>query len=142
MPSDLIEHGASPSYDLINETGIVMKQWTWKPERDVVDKKDANDKVIFRSFRNPRLMADFSGRAVPNVSGALEGLAIIHPGTANTFANWASSDVWHGFTFASGNKMIVDSIQTAISEENDPEISGTCGFWPGIANSDLDDATS
>lgn len=142
MPSALIEHGDSPDYDLIDETGIVMKSSTWKPERDLVQKKDSNDQTIFLSYRDPRLTLDFSGVAVPNGSGDLQGLAVVHPGTAQTLANWGTGASWHQFTFATGNKMVITSIQTSLTEEKEPEISGSATFWPGIANADLDGATS
>lgn len=141
MPvSATIDHGAKPSYDLIDETGMLVKSLEWKPMRDVTEKKNANQQVIYYSARNPRLEGSIKGPAVPASGGALEGLAIVHPGVATAIANFGTGKSVHGFAFASGNKVIIKDPTQSLSEEEEAQLDIPFVFLPGIST--YDDATS
>lgn len=135
-----IDHGSRPAYDLIDETGILVKGLEWKPNRKYIERTDANEDVIYLSARAARLDGDIKGPAVPTSGGALEGLAAIHPGVATAIANFSTGKVVHGFTFATGAKVIVKDVTQSLSEEKEAELSIPVTFYPKLTN--LNSATS
>lgn len=127
-----IDHGAKPSYDLVDETGLMVKSVDFKPMRDYVERKNAAGQVIWLSGRNPRLEISIKGPAVPSSGGALEGLAAIHPGVATVIANFGTSDTIHGFVGPSTTKVIVKDPTQSLSDEEEAQIEVPCVFMPGI----------
>jgi hypothetical protein len=133
-----INQGALPSYNEVNETGINVRTLTWTPQRDVKEKKDYTDAVVYKSARNPRLQVQIQGVAIPGSGGALEGIAIVHPGAAVVIANLPDAKVVHGFTAPTSTKVIVDEVSATTGEEEAYSIDVTATFWQYITTFDSD----
>ena len=127
-----IDQGSLPSYDLVDETGILVKSLEWKATRKYVERTNADEEVIWHSARSPRLEGTIKGPAVPAAGGALEGLAAIHPGVATTIANFASGKTIHGFAWVSGTKVIVKDVTQSLSDEKEAEFDIPVVFLPKI----------
>lgn len=124
----IIEHGAKPTYDLVDETGVLVTKLSIKPTREYVERKNSQRMVSYIRAENPRITFEFSGIIVGN---AASGFADQHPGTAVTaLANFQGAV--HGFTPTEG-KIIFKDPTRELSDTDEPQVSFTAEMFPGIA---------
>lgn len=129
----ILEHGVKPSFDLVDETGILTKKVSIKAERDFVERLNAQRMVGYVRGTNPRLTFDISGSIIPDLSGNAQGLAAANPGVAITLLNFTGSASRHGFS-ASDNKLILlKDAGSELSEEEEPQVSINAQLYPGIS---------
>jgi hypothetical protein len=79
------------------------------------------------------LEGSIKGPAVPGSGGALEGLAIVHPGVAVAIANFASGDSIHGFAADGTTKVIIKDPTQTLSREDEAQLDIPFVFLPGIS---------
>lgn len=139
--TDMIEHGAEPTGALLDETGLNVNKLSLNGKRDYTRRKDGETKaVVYMRGENPRLEGSLSGEPIRNGSGALQGLALVSPGTANALLNLPNGVTVHGFAFTSTTKVIVLDVSTEKSDEEEDKITVPFEFWPSITT--YDSATS
>ena len=66
----IIEHGAKPTYDLVDETGVLVTKLSIKPTREYVERKNSQRMVSYIRAENPRITFEFSGIIVGNTASA------------------------------------------------------------------------
>jgi hypothetical protein len=108
MPVEpIIEHGITPGYRHIDETGMLVTDCSWKPMRDEVAHKGSNRAVEYLRYEDPRLEGEIKGRPIRNPAGEAHGLANVHPGTAVDLANVADGRDIHGFVIDDDNVTVI-----------------------------------
>ena len=124
----IIEHGAKPTYDLVDETGVLVTKLSIKPTREYVERKNSQRMVSYIRAENPRITFEFSGIIVGNTAS---GFADQHPGTAVTvLANFQGAI--HGFSPTEG-KIIYKDPTRELSDTDEPQVSFTAEMFPGIS---------
>ena len=124
----IIEHGARPSYDLSDETGVLVHKLSIKPTREYVERKNSHRMVAYVRAENPRISFEFSGVIVGD---SATGFADQHPGTAITaLANFQGAI--HGFSPTDG-KIIYKDPTRELSDTDEPQVSFSAEMFPGIA---------
>lgn len=142
MPTAIIEHGALPDYNIVDETGLRVESIDWKPQRARTERTKYDGKIIYVKATSAKMDIDIKGKPIPSGGGALEGLANTHPGVAVAVANFAATDNVHGFVAPTGAKVIVGDPTRNQTLEAEAEITIPCTFYPDIAVADMSSATS
>jgi hypothetical protein len=133
MPVDaIIEHGVKPGYDLVDETGLLVKSLEITPTREKIQRKGNNRKVSYVRYENPLLNLAFSGAILPDGAGAAVGFANQHPGTTITALANYTGDI-HGFSPADGKIIYEDPVRSLSDGDEEPQVSFTAVQYPGIA---------
>lgn len=133
MIQPIIEHGVKPNYDLVDETGVMVKSVSFKGERDWVERKGSSRMISYIRGENPRLLIDISGSMIPSPSGNAQGLAAAHPGAAVTLANFTGAAVRHGFSATDNRRIVLKDAGTELTDEEEPQVTLACQLYPGIA---------
>jgi|GEM_PF-3965975 len=130
--TSLLVQGVYPADEVVDETGLKISEMDIEAKRTYVEKKDGGTRMV-ASIRgeNPMLAFTFTGEPI-RTAGALVGLAIVHPGTANIFANIPASSTINGFVLPSSVQVIVKDVKTKKSDTAEDKITIPCEFWPGI----------
>lgn len=142
MPTAIIEHGAQPSYSVVDETGLRVEGVDWKPQRKRTEKTNYQGKYIYVKGESAKMDIDIKGKPIPSSGGAIEGLADAHPGVAVSIANFAATDSVHGFVAPSGVKVVVGDPTRNTTLDAEAEITIPCTFYPDITPANHSSATS
>lgn len=128
----IIEHGVKPNYDVLDETGVLVKSLSIKPTRESVERKGGQRLVVYVREENPMMTLDFKGSIIADSNGAAVGFANQHPGTTVTSLANFTGDI-HGFNPSDGKIIYKDPVRDLSDGEEEPQISFTAKQYPGIA---------
>ena len=130
----LLEHGAEPDNAVVDETGLNVRTFSLDPMRDYVYRKDGSSRqTVYVRGENPRLEGRLQGEPIRS-SGALAGLAIVHPGVAVALANLPNAATENGFVFTSSTKVIIGNPKIVRSDSEEDKIDVPFTFWPAVAS--------
>jgi hypothetical protein len=132
----IIEHGAKPAYDLVDESGLLVNSVSFKPKREYVERKNAGNRAVsYVRAENPTMDISIGGVPIPGSGGVLAGICVSHPGNAVTIANFTGTDVIHGFANADGGLILFKdpTLDLSDSEEASSQIEIT--LYPFVATS-------
>ncbi len=130
----VITHGTLPSYAPSDETGLLVLDLTLEGKREYVKKKMAGTRATtYVRAEDPVLTISITGNPIPSSGGALEGLAITHPGSVATLANFTGSDAYLGFALSEGGKIIAMDPSLSFPDGDAPTFTGTFEYMPFVA---------
>lgn len=133
MPTATLEYGTPPSYDLVNETGLLIRRVTLTPERTTRRRQGQNRATVYLAYDDPTLGIELEGTIIPaTVGGAAEGLAQAHPGSAIELANCADNDAIHGFTIDEANLTVIESASRQLDETEAPSVTVGARYFPFV----------
>jgi len=134
MPvAPIIEHGISPGYRHVDETGMLVTDCSWKPMRDQVTHKGSNRAVEYERWEDPRLEGEIKGRPARNPAGEAHGLGNVHPGTAYDLANVADGRDIHGFDIDDDNVTIIGNVTRDSTDGDGVSLTIPFTYRPFIA---------
>lgn len=130
----LLEQGGQPADCVLDETGLKVRSVSFDAKRDYKWKADGKTRqTVYGRGENPRLEGSLEGEPIRDVSGALAGLAIAHPGTAVALLNLPNGTTISGFVFTSTTKVILLDQTVTRSDEVEDKIKVPFIFYPAIA---------
>lgn len=130
----IIEHGTKPDFDLVDETGIMVKKVSFKPQRDFVERKNSDRWISYVRGENPRMDINISGTLVPDGSGEAQGLGDEHPGNGVAIANFTGTASVHGYDAADDAVIVMKDATRDLSEEEEPQVDVNLTLYPGITS--------
>lgn len=131
-----ISHGTLPGYAPTDETGLLVLDMQLEGNRTYVERRMAGTRAVTHvRAEDPVLVISLTGNPIPSVGGALEGLAITHPGNAATLANFTGSDAYLGFAISEGGKIIAKDPSLSFPDGDAPTLNATFDYRPFVAAS-------
>jgi hypothetical protein len=132
-PAAIIEHGTSPNYELVNETGLLVTSVRFSPKREYVEKKSAGTRAVtYVRAENPTMDISIGGKPIPSAQGNLAGVCLTHPGNTTALANFTTSDVVHGFTYSATALLLYKDPTLDLSDTESPTTQIEATFYPFV----------
>lgn len=128
----LLVQGTAPANEVVDETGLKVSHVETEAKRTKIAKKDGGTRQTnYLRFEDPMLSGSIKGEPI-RANGALQGLALVHPGTAQVLANIPAAANLFGFTIPNANSVIIGDPKVSHSDTKEDEFTIPFEFWPAI----------